>query len=348
MHKEIEFISGFKFAEMSDVIFSGMFEKSQMDFLNLKHNIRENAGEHLITGRYIFVRTKNFELKENDIIFTKTDFIYELFSILKKQSNFKNIKLITHQSDLRVSKKMYEKKPQCISEWYSCNVDIKREDLIPIPLGLANFHPKNLNENHFLNNINYSNYFGNKEKLLYINFNPNTNFSHRKNIYTSFQGFEWADSDKTPISLDGYKKRMSKYNFVLAPWGNGIDTHRFWEILYSGSIPVTKKHIIYESFKNIPKIQLNNYSQVTKNFLTESIKVLDKNKEKYNFEEIDFKYWKNKIKSNEISTTNLEPVLMQNYWYLYYGFITDFKYRLKSKFKLFNRIRRFAFKKLGI
>ena len=49
---------------------------------------------------------------------------------------------------------------------------------------------------------------------------------------------------------------MSKHNFVLAPWGNGIDTHRFWEILYSGSIPVTKKHIIYDSFQNIPRIQL--------------------------------------------------------------------------------------------
>ena len=348
MHKEIEFISGFKFAEMSDIIFSGMFEKSQIDSLNLDQNIRENTNEHLITGRYIFVRTKNFELKENDVIFCKTEFIYELFSILKKQSNFKNIKLITHQSDMRVTKKMYAKKPNCISEWYSCNVDIDRKDLIPIPLGLANFHPKNLNENHFLNNINFSNYFGNKEKLFYINFNPNTNFSHRKDLYKSFQGFEWADSDKTQISLDGYKKRMSKYHFVLAPWGNGIDTHRFWEILYSGSIPVTKKHIIYESFLNIPKIQINNYSQVTKKFLNENIKVLDENKEKYSFDELDFKYWKNKIKSNEINATNIKPVLMKSYSYRYYGFTIDFKYRLKSKFKSFNRIRRFIFKNLGI
>ena len=348
MHKEIEFISSFKFAQMSDIVFSGMFEKHQINSLNLKNSVQQNTHEHLITGRYVFFRTKKFELKENDIIFCKTEFIYELFRVLRKQSNFKNIKLITHQSDLRISNKMYRKKPKCISEWYSCNVDVDKDDLIPIPLGLANFHPKNLSENHFSNKISFSDYFGRKDKLIYLNFNPNTNFSHRKDIYNSFQRFEWVDSDKTPISLDGYKKRMSKYNFVLAPWGNGIDTHRFWEILYSGSIPVTKKHIIYESFQNIPKIQLNNYSQITKKFLNENIKVLDENKEKYSFEELDFKYWKNKIKSNEINTTNLKPVLMKNYSYRYYGVALDFKYKLKSKFKFFSRVRRFLFKNLGI
>ena len=39
---------------------------------------------------YFELNQKNFELKENDVIFCKTEFIYELFSILKKQSNFKN------------------------------------------------------------------------------------------------------------------------------------------------------------------------------------------------------------------------------------------------------------------
>jgi len=267
---------------------------------------------------------------------------------LRKQSNFKNIKLITHQSDSRISNKMYKKKPKCISEWYSCNVDVDKDDLIPVPLGLANFHPKNLSENHFSNEINFSDYFGKKEKLIYINFNPNTNFSHRKNIYKNLENSVWADKDKTPISLDDYKKRMTKHSFVLAPWGNGIDTHRFWEILYSGSVPVTKNHIIYNSFKNIPKIQLSNYSQMTKNFLNENIRVLEKNRNKYSFDEIDFKYWKNRIKLNEIDASNTEPVMMTNYFYFYYGLIIDFKFRLKSRLKVLNRVRRFIYKKFQI
>ena len=348
MHKEVEIISGFKFAEISDVIFSGMFLNSQIDSLDLKDDIQKNAEEHLITGEYIFIRKKSFELKENDVIFCKTEFINELFRILRKQCNFKNIKLITHQSDLRITSKMYRKKPKCISEWYSCNVDINKVDLIPIPLGLANFHSKNLSDNHFSNNLNLLNYFRNKDKLLYLNFNPNTNFSHRKNIYSIFESLGWADNEINPVSLSEYQNRMSKHNFVLAPWGNGIDTHRFWEILYSGSIPVTKKHIIYDSFQNIPRIQLSNYSQITKNFLDESMERFMQDKDKYSFEELDFKFWKNKITSNKIDVASNEPVLMRNYFYFYYGFIVDFTHRLKSKLKILNRFRRIVYKRLGI
>lgn len=35
-----------------------------------------------------------------------------------------------------------------------------------------------------------------------------------------------------------YADLASRYRFVFCPRGNGIDTHRFWESLYRGSIPV--------------------------------------------------------------------------------------------------------------
>ena len=89
MHKEIEVISGYKFAEISDIIFSGTFLKSQRESLYRKDNVKDNSNEHFISGQYINIRTKNFKLKENDIIFCKTDYIYELFSILKNSANLK-------------------------------------------------------------------------------------------------------------------------------------------------------------------------------------------------------------------------------------------------------------------
>ena len=136
----LNFITGFKFAEISDVIFSGVFIKSQIDSLNLQENIEEHIGD----DEYIFVKKKKFNLQENDIIFCKTEYIKELFRVLRNQNNFKNIKLITHQSDLRITKKLFNMKPKCISKWYSINVDYSNPDLIPIPIGLANFHTKNL------------------------------------------------------------------------------------------------------------------------------------------------------------------------------------------------------------
>jgi hypothetical protein len=35
-----------------------------------------------------------------------------------------------------------------------------------------------------------------------------------------------------------YSRLASRYQFVACPRGNGLDTHRFWETLYRGSIPV--------------------------------------------------------------------------------------------------------------
>ena len=60
-------------------------------------------------------------------------------------------------------------------------------------------------------------------------------------------------------------KKLSKLSanflFVACPRGNGTDTHRFWETLYRGSIPVVKRSNWSESIKtlNIPFVELSNW-----------------------------------------------------------------------------------------
>ena len=67
---------------------------------------------------------------------------------------------------MKITKRIYKLKPKCISEWYSINVDTKQKDLIPIPIGVANFHSKNLNEKMFEDDINLGRlYF---EKAIYF------------------------------------------------------------------------------------------------------------------------------------------------------------------------------------
>ena len=61
--------------------------------------------------------------------------------------------------------KNYFVKPSCISKWYSSNVDYLHPNLIPIPLGVANFHPKNLNVENFKKQIKFENYFDQNKKL---------------------------------------------------------------------------------------------------------------------------------------------------------------------------------------
>jgi hypothetical protein len=339
----IEIISGFKFAEIADVIFSGVFLKSQIELLDLKENIDSHIGD----SEYIFVRKKKFFLHENQIIFCKTEYLQELFRILNKQCNFNNIKLITHQSDLRISKKLYLSKPKCISKWYSINVDYRSHDLIPIPIGIANFHSKNLNEEMFSGNLQINNYLIEKDNLLYLNFNPNTNFKHRKSLFSLFSNKKWVNLDQTPLDQTEYKKKLSIHNFSLAPWGNGIDTHRFWEALYSGSIPVTKKHLIYESFETIPKTLVDDYTDISKELLKNNLQNLSKNSNDFNLNELDFNYWKKLITDtkSDFEESRSEVLINQNYKLL--RNVADFKHTLKSKLKIFNRLRRFLYRVAG-
>jgi hypothetical protein len=53
----------------------------------------------------------------------------------------------------------------------------------------------------------------------------------------------------------------SNFQFIACPRGNGTDTHRFWEALYRGSVPVVKRSAWSESIKDlqIPMIQLESW-----------------------------------------------------------------------------------------
>ena len=79
------------------------------------------------------------------IQFFVTIFRLHLYSIyLKIKTLSKNIKIVSSQTDLPVTKKIFETKPTCVSKWFSVNVEHKSDDLIAIPLGIGNnFSEKN-------------------------------------------------------------------------------------------------------------------------------------------------------------------------------------------------------------
>ena len=69
--------------------------------------------------------------------------------------------------------------------------------------------------------------------------------------------------------MDKYHDSLKNYRFVLCPWGNGIDTHRIWETLYSGNIPVTKQHHTFSTSQELPIIFVDSYEEITEKKLLE-------------------------------------------------------------------------------
>jgi len=282
-----EVLNSYNYAIKCDHIYAGMFTEEQIERLEI-----ESLDKTPYNTEYSLIRNKNFILKENDSIFCSLDLIDELFYMLSKVKNLKNIKLLTHQSDKSISKQMFEKKPDCISLWLGINVDFVHDKLIPIPIGLANNHPKNIQFNNliFMEDLK-------KTSKLYLNFNENTNYKHRSELFEKFSKFEWVFTDNPELPIDEYAEKIKKHNFVLCPWGNGIDTHRFWETIYLGSIPITVKHYTYNAADSLPHILVDSYDEIIPDQLQ---KYLD-NKQQYNYEKLKVNYWIGLMKSNIVS-----------------------------------------------
>mgnify|MGYP001340182526 CR=1 FL=1 len=292
-----EFITSYKFAKISNVIYSGVFLENQIKELNITDfNIVSKNNE------FLYIRSKKFKLNENDIVFCRTEDIKSLFYILKN-NNLKNIKLITHQSDLLITDKYVKLKPECISRWYSINVGSSSKYLFPIPIGLSNEHFKNLNPKDFgeVKNERTSSFDNiNKHITMFINFQKSTNLNERGSLYDIFRDKKWATIEDPVLKKESYLEYLKSSQFTLSPYGNGIDTHRIWEALYSGSVPVTKYHRTFEYLENIPVLFINDYKEINKKLLTEFMEQFSS--DNFNLEKMYFQYWKDIIEMNKISS----------------------------------------------
>tara|TARA_B100001996_G_C18624223_1_gene579069 strand:- start:366 stop:1394 length:1029 start_codon:yes stop_codon:yes gene_type:complete len=287
------FITSNDFANFSNFVYSNR-EKYEPEDINKNNEIIEISNNP--DFKYIIYKKLNFEIKENDTIFCNTNQINNLFYHLKKTKRVKNITLITHQTDTLITKKDFDRKPECIEKWFSVNVGFDHPNLIPIPIGIASdFSLKNLNSSDFseFKKIN----FYKKDINLYMNFRINTNFKERKDIYKQFKNQPWVISDDPDLDKKTYINNLSKSSFVLCPWGNGIDTHRFWEALYAGSIPVTKKHHTYNAAKGLPVLFVNDYKEINYDLLKNFMNNLDINS--CNFEKLTKDYWHLEIKNKK-------------------------------------------------
>lgn len=55
---------------------------------------------------------------------------------------------------------------------------------------------------------------------------------------------------------------MRRSRFVICPRGNGLDTHRFWESLYLGAIPIVKANDEIEAFGDRPRLSVRDWNEV--------------------------------------------------------------------------------------
>jgi hypothetical protein len=209
--------------------------------------------------------------------------------------------LISGNSDYPITQDYFRFLPQNLDFWFAENSLFNDPRLIPIPLGLE-CEKVSVRSGH---GVGYPERAKEKERLLkrdiqkeptkktYSNFNINTNLSYRsmiKNICVNAHHIDWQEPN---LSLQEFFDIILDYQMVICPAGNGVDTHRLWEVLYSGRIPITIKtgeYKIYELYEKFPIIVLDSPEDLYNLSLIEEKynRVINTN---YNQDFLDCDYW---------------------------------------------------------
>ncbi len=311
------FISNNNYAKISNFVFA---ETVGVD--NFKSLKNDNLKIIYQNNKEITYKSNILEITDGDVIYCKTDYIDELFYNIRS-SNFKNLKLITHQADISIDKKLIYKLPKNFTHWYAINKNADSINLNSIPIGLAgNFSEKNLHIKDF-KNLQIPNFDLNaKKKKVYINFKKNTNTKERNKAIEDLKNFDNAFFSEPNLSKDEYKTNLQKFAFVLCPWGNGFDTHRIWEALYSGSIPIVKRHYAFEYLDDLPVLFINDYTDLYNLDLEQYINEFDD--KQYNYDKLFLNYW---IELFECNNTNIKRDIKKINFLISFYFLI----RLKTK-----------------
>ena len=87
-----------------------------------------------------------------------------------------------------------------------------------------------------------------------------------------------------------YFKNFRDYKFVISPEGNGIDTHRHYESLMLGCIPICEfNDKIFKKYSDLPILFTKDYSEITEEYLEK--KYIEFKNKYFNFSKLLFSFY---------------------------------------------------------
>ena len=179
--------------------------------------------------------------------------------------------------------------------WFCVNKQTNKSNVFALPLGITNntneseLHPIYGNLDIMINVMHETSVYKN---WIYMNFNIDTFPTERKYVYDLFKDRDYVTIGETVNTLNGrieFLREIKAHVFVLCPRGNGIDTHRLWETLYMGSIPILRRDIAYMDFIDLPICFIDDWNEINPSFLQkEKERIVSQT---WNMDKLKIGYW---------------------------------------------------------
>ena len=206
-------------------------------------------------------------------------------------------KWITGMSDYPIHEYNATRFKGLYDDWYGINIDIQDPKIHCIPLGIDTHSDGSQDKDRILYNISKEPIEG-RDTLAYMNFNAYTYLPERSLVDLQFSKEPWVKSQvNMSIPFAEYTREIRNHKFTFCPRGNGYDTHRFWETLYLGSIPIVIDYPQMAEFTSkLPVVKAPSWFAITEEYLEieyERIQETD-----YDFTCMRMGHWKEKLVSN--------------------------------------------------
>lgn len=258
------------------------------------------------------------KIKDNTIIYVKPDF-FKLFKEIVKTVLKNKIILVSGDSDYIIPLDFFESNNDFLNfidnpniiHWFCQNcTEMGHLKITKIPIGL-DYHtmsrPNNLGWGDIKTPIDQEKElievkkigflpFWERKPLCYSNFHffINSRFGNDRldAIHNINKNLVYFEPMKLP-RLETWLKQTG-YAFVICPHGNGLDTHRVYEALCLGCIPIVRQSNLDELFEGLPVLIVKKWNDVTESLLTDTMKHF--RHQDLLYKKLTLKYWVDLIK----------------------------------------------------
>jgi len=134
--------------------------------------------------------------------------------------------------------------------WIQNYTGVKGERISILPIGVAGQYNGDLEKNYLFGISYFSNSGGFREQFI--------------EFLNDHEEMKKFCTPKVP--KEEFYETLSKFYYNVCPMGNGFDTHRFWETLMVGTIPIVKSHDFYDNllfqYPKLPIIVVKSWEEL--------------------------------------------------------------------------------------
>jgi hypothetical protein len=249
--------------------------------------------------------------EENFFFYTTTDVFYRKMKEVEKKDV--NVVLIIGNGDEPFYHGKVDFLPKNVKYVYTINNLSSDEKVFSIPYGIGNFTSDKFGDSPWFNynevKLECLKHLPNisPKHFIYSNFTLGTNKDFRKNCMLISQDTEYITWEEPTLAFDKLYIEYLNHEMILCPPGNGLDTHRVWETLYCGRVPIVIKvkntrsydfdslsHGLFRLYDKLPIVLLNSIEEL-KNFSLLEKKLSEANTKWDNCYLLDYYYWEKQI-----------------------------------------------------